>query len=181
MNSAGDTVPPVRVSDAERDRVLRALRDASASGRLSTETFSWRIERVFRSRNRGELADLTRDLPSRSRLAETAIRTTASVSAFMGRVRDAWRRPHQDRLRLPRDDSEHLYVLGRAPGCDLMLTDPTVSRNHAQLRHSPDGWVLTDLDSTNGTRVNGWRVTKPEPVRPGDLVTFGSQAFLITS
>lgn len=180
MKSAAETLPPVRVSDAERDRALRALRDASAQGRLSTDTFAWRIERALRSRNRGELTDLTRDLPSRSTFADAAIRTTSSMSAFIHGVRDAWRSPLQDRLRLPADTG-HRYLLGRARDCELLLSSPTVSRRHARLHHSPDGWVLTDLHSTNGTRVNGWLVTKPEPLRPGDLVTFGSQTFLITS
>jgi hypothetical protein len=180
VKSAGETLPPVRVSDAERDRALRALRDASAQGRLSTDTFAWRIERALRSRNRVELSDLTRDLPSRSPLADAIIRSASSMSAFINRVRDAWRSPRQDRLRLP-GDTRHPYLLGRARDCDLLLKSPTVSRSHARLHHGPDGWVLTDLHSTNGTRVNGWRVTKPELLLPGDLVSFGSLTFLITS
>jgi hypothetical protein len=179
VKGAGETLPPVRVSDAERDRALRALRDASAQGRLSTDTFAWRIERALRSRNRGELSDLTRDLPNRP-VADALIRAASSVSAFINRVQDAWRSPHRDRLRLP-GDIGHPYVLGRSRHCDLLLKNPTVSRSHARLHYGPDGWVLTDLHSTNGTRVNGWRITKPEPLRPGDLVTFGSLTFLITS
>jgi hypothetical protein len=180
VKGAEETLPPVRVSDAERDRALRALRDASAQGRLSTDTFAGRVERALRSRNRVELSDLTRDLPSRSPLADAVIRTAFAMSAFINRVRDAWRLPRQDRLRLP-GHTGHPYLLGRAPDCDLLLKNPTVSRRHARLHYGPDGWVLTDLHSTNGTRVNGWRVTQPEPVRPGDLVTFGSVTFLITS
>jgi pSer/pThr/pTyr-binding forkhead associated (FHA) protein len=55
-----------------------------------------------------------------------------------------------------------------------------VSRSHARLNFGPDGWVLTDLGSTNGTRVNGWVVNRPQVVRPGDRVSFGLQAVVIT-
>ncbi len=50
----------------------------------------------------------------------------------------------------------------------------TVSRLHAQLERTPDGWLISDLESTNGTRVNGWRVRGKVPVRVGDLVSFGN-------
>ncbi len=53
------------------------------------------------------------------------------------------------------------------------MADMTVSRRHAQLERTGDGWLLSDLASTNGTRVNGWRVRGKVPVRPGDLVSFG--------
>ncbi len=49
----------------------------------------------------------------------------------------------------------------------------TVSRRHATLERTADGWLLTDLESTNGTRVNGWRVRGKVSVTPGDLVSFG--------
>ncbi len=41
------------------------------------------------------------------------------------------------------------------------------------------GWLLTDLGSTNGTRLNGWRVREPVPVRPGDRVSFGAVTFVL--
>ena len=50
----------------------------------------------------------------------------------------------------------------------------TVSRRHAQLERTKDGWLITDLESTNGTRVNGWRVRGKVPVRAGDVVSFGN-------
>jgi pSer/pThr/pTyr-binding forkhead associated (FHA) protein len=61
-----------------------------------------------------------------------------------------------------------------------VLSDPTVSRNHARLNMGPDGWILTDLGSTNGTRINGWIVTSPRVVQPGDQVSFGLQRVVIT-
>jgi len=49
-------------------------------------------------------------------------------------------------------------VLGRSRDCDVVLDDPNVSRHHAELRREGDGWVVADLGSTNGIKVNGRRV-----------------------
>ena len=48
--------------------------------------------------------------------------------------------------------------VGKGPGCDLKLTDQSVSRFHVLISPSPDGFVIEDLGSTNGTEVNGARV-----------------------
>jgi two-component system, sensor histidine kinase LadS len=50
------------------------------------------------------------------------------------------------------------YVIGRDPGCDILLDDPHVSRRHASLRRMGDGVVLTDLGSLNGTWHEGKRI-----------------------
>jgi hypothetical protein len=66
------------------------------------------------------------------------------------------------------------FSIGRDASCDLAIADMTVSRRHATLERTPDGWLLSDLESTNGTRVNGWRVRGKVSVRPGDLISFGN-------
>ncbi len=71
------------------------------------------------------------------------------------------------------------YTIGRDSRCDLLVEDTTVSRWHARLERAAGRWLLTDLDSTNGTRLNGWRVGKSVPVQAGDLVTFGSAVFVV--
>jgi FHA domain len=76
-------------------------------------------------------------------------------------------------LQFPRGGGDQ-FSIGRDAGCDLAIADMTVSRLHAQLERTPDGWLLSDLESTNGTRLNGWRVRGKIPVRAGDLVSFGS-------
>jgi hypothetical protein len=63
-------------------------------------------------------------------------------------------------------------VIGREDA-DLMLDDPEVSRRHAVLRRSGDSVVIEDLDSTNGTFVNGERIREPITVRCGDEVRLG--------
>src|SRR6266496_4239495 len=65
------TPPPVRASDAERERTVRALRERSAEGQLSFDTFVRRIDCAFRARSREELAALVDDLPPQGRIAQS--------------------------------------------------------------------------------------------------------------
>ena len=71
------------------------------------------------------------------------------------------------------------FTIGRTRDCDLCLTDLSVSRMHALLVRREDDWVLSDLGSHNGTRLNGWLVREAVRVRAGDRVEFGSMAFII--
>ena len=71
------------------------------------------------------------------------------------------------------------FTIGRTRDCDLRIENMSVSRLHAQLNRGEDGWLLNDLGSHNGTRVNGWLVREPVPVRAGDLIQFGSAAFIV--
>lgn len=65
-------------------------------------------------------------------------------------------------------------VVGRSSQADLVLIDPEVSRNHARFE-SADGIVyLNDMQSTNGTFLNGHRIAEPIEVRPGDRVDVGN-------
>lgn len=79
-------------------------------------------------------------------------------------------------LALPQGD-QTVFTIGRASACDLVLGDDTVSRRHAELRLVGSTWVLVDLDSTNGTRANGWRVGSGVVVQPGDTIAFGRATF----
>ena len=68
--------------------------------------------------------------------------------------------------------------IGRAPECELVLRDSRVSRRHARL-HARDGvLVLTDLGSTNGTLVNGHRVTEVA-LGAGDRIQIGETSLVI--
>ena len=63
-------------------------------------------------------------------------------------------------------------VLGRSRECDIVVSDPNVSRKHAELRRDNGGWSIVDLGSTNGIKVNGRRVSDAT-LREGDRVTLG--------
>ncbi|WP_433928448.1 FHA domain-containing protein [Sorangium cellulosum] len=65
------------------------------------------------------------------------------------------------------------YALGRGESNSIRLTDRNVSRRHATLAKNGQGWVIRDLDSYNGTYVNGARVTGEQHLRHGDLVQLG--------
>jgi pSer/pThr/pTyr-binding forkhead associated (FHA) protein len=71
---------------------------------------------------------------------------------------------------------EGTVVLGRGTEADVQLTDTGVSRRHAQIT----GNRVTDLGSTNGTRVNGTRVTEAELV-DGDRLTLGTTEIVYRS
>jgi Protein of unknown function (DUF3662)/FHA domain len=63
-------------------------------------------------------------------------------------------------------------LLGRSRECDLVLDDPNVSRRHAELRRQDDTWIVADLGSTNGVKVNGRRV-EHAVLKPGDEIILG--------
>jgi hypothetical protein len=178
----GQPAYPVRASDSERDRVLRALSDRVAEGRMSTDTFERRVDQVLRARSQAELQDLIKDLPPRGRIIGALTNAVAAVSSTTARIGAAWRAPRLPRFTLPPSELSRILI-GRAPGCHFVLTDLTVSRVHAELYRSEsgEGWLISDLGSMNGTRVNGWRLTGPAPLRPGDQVGFGNLTFVVAS
>jgi hypothetical protein len=65
-------------------------------------------------------------------------------------------------------------TIGRSRECDIVLSDPNVSRRHAELRPRGGAWVLSDLGSTNGVSVNGRRIERPQVLTPGDRIEIGT-------
>jgi adenylate cyclase len=68
--------------------------------------------------------------------------------------------------------------LGRADYNDIVLPDPSISTSHAKLQRREGVWVLVDLDSTNGTFVEGERVKGEAPLGPGAMVRLGDVQLL---
>ena len=64
-------------------------------------------------------------------------------------------------------------VIGRSKECDIQVTDPNVSRRHAVLRQEGTTFWVVDLDSTNGTEVNGRRIKRAK-LEAGDTIVVGS-------
>lgn len=64
-------------------------------------------------------------------------------------------------------------IIGRSRRADIVLADPNISRQHAEVRREGDGYVVVDLDSTNGVFVNG-RPTKRATLQEGDVIELGA-------
>ena len=77
--------------------------------------------------------------------------------------------PNGDRFSL----TESVISVGRHPDCNLVLADPNVSRNHAEIRPEGERFAVIDLGSTNGTRVNGVRIDR-QLLQDGDEISFGN-------
>ncbi|WP_328563345.1 FHA domain-containing protein [Streptomyces coelicoflavus] len=172
---------PARLSDAERDKALNVLRDGVAMGRLSHDTFIRRMELALAARRLEELAVLTADLHTESRLSRMVFGTVEAVSGFGARLGRAWRAERLPKLLLPHPGSGHALRIGRDPASGLRLSHETVSRVHAELSRQGGMWVLRDLGSTNGTTVNGRRVIGAAVVREGDQIGFGRMAFRLAA
>lgn len=221
-------LPPgvVRASDTDRAETVSALRDEFAAGRLSHDTFLYRMHTALEARHVTDLPPLLADLPPvaapapgvRGRIKRTWSRLTGrpghpggsgarvpgppaapgeaaprGIAAAGGepgrRLTSAIRLPEEPAphksiappppLAFPRTD-EGFFTIGRDARCDLAIDHMTVSRIHARLERTPDGWMLKDLSSTNGTRVNGWRVRGQVAVRRGDVVRFGDIEYILT-
>ncbi|MGI8595574.1 MAG: FhaA domain-containing protein [Solirubrobacteraceae bacterium] len=65
-------------------------------------------------------------------------------------------------------------VVGRSRGCEIVVDDPNVSRKHAEIERTAEGWAVRDLDSTNGVIVNGRRIVAPHHLQPGDRMEIGT-------
>ncbi|HOX24363.1 MAG TPA: SpoIIE family protein phosphatase [Candidatus Krumholzibacteria bacterium] len=75
-------------------------------------------------------------------------------------------------LAFPLGDGVH--EIGRGSTCEIRLDEPSVSRLHARLQVAGGSVRLEDLGSSNGTRLNGQRLTGPTEVRSGDTITLGN-------
>jgi FHA domain/Domain of unknown function (DUF1707) len=220
--SAADTPATpgyLRASDAERDLAISALRQEFVEGRLSHETFMFRMQSALGARHRGQLVGLFTDLPPRrARLLDRVRAAFRRGDPDPDGAGADWRPAPQARPGMwaepsPADaagwtpqpgrwsgvhgepggpgeggrpapmvfppGSGTSFTIGRTQDCDLRIADLSVSRRHAQLDRGDDGWLLGDLGSHNGTRVNGWLVREPVPVRPGDVLQFGSAVFVL--
>lgn len=159
----------MRATERTREQALAHLREGYACGQLHTGTFAFRVERALGASTQAELGQLTADLPAaaggRLRRAAAAVRETVRGT------------PRPPSLLEATGLRAGCLTFGRAPDCDLVLSDDTVSRRHAALRTGEDGrWFLRDLGSTNGTWVNDRRIYDAE-VCPGDAVRLGELAF----
>jgi DNA-binding SARP family transcriptional activator len=71
----------------------------------------------------------------------------------------------------------HGLRIGRSPENDLVLNEPKVSRVHASILNVNDHFVITDLNSTNGTAIGGRRISRVHRLADGDEITVGGSVF----
>ena len=69
-------------------------------------------------------------------------------------------------------------LIGRGDECDIQIKIDTVSSQHARIHLTSHGWALSDLNSHNGTKLNGRYISQPQLIFVEDLVTFGDRVFI---
>lgn len=69
-------------------------------------------------------------------------------------------------------------LIGRADNCDIQIKNNTISANHARIHKTSRGWAISDLDSHNGTKLNGRYINQPQLIFDEDMLTFGDRVFI---
>jgi pSer/pThr/pTyr-binding forkhead associated (FHA) protein len=77
--------------------------------------------------------------------------------------------------------AEGALTIGRQEGNTIVIDDRQLSRSHARVANGPDGPIITDLGSANGTYVNDQRIDAPQPLHPGDRLRLGETILLVES
>ena len=163
-----------------RTRIARRLSAAYATGLLSEDTYVGRLDELLSApvvdagRIEGDLNLREADSGSRGAATRKLGSVLERVRELVGRARDQ----PPSLLALDWSGVTTELSVGRSARCDVILLDPAVSRRHAQLRHRDGRWILQDLESKNGSFVNGVRVGRTE-LRPGDVVLIGNKRLLV--
>lgn len=163
---------------SSRDRLARTLNAAFAEGLLSEQTLTFRLGMLFGPRliePRGVVGDLALRAPRRrpglSMLTSAARGAYERLERILGPARAT---PAPLVLALDWSGAQDELLIGRAPSCDIVLADQTVSRRHALLLFRDGTWIVRDTGSRNGVTVNGARVGRCR-LDPGDRLGLGLQ------
>ena len=160
----------MRASDDRREKTVAALRERALDGCLTLDTFAGRVDAAYRAKTVEELDVLVADLPHDDDDGWRGAMRRA-LMRLAGRDEPALPPALEIEVRLP--PSADALTVGRSRACDVVVVEGTVSRFHAELRHADDNaWIVRDLDSTNGTWLNGSRVHEAR-VCGGDVLWLG--------
>ena len=136
------------------------------------------VARTSLTRLVSELRALLGDTPRDSRIIRTVYKTGYAFCADATSLPAARSPPATIEVlwlkqSLPLCDGEH--IAGRDAECSLVVDGTTVSRRHARITVAHGAVTIEDLDSTNGTLVNGTRISAPTRLVPGDEFALGSE------
>jgi DNA-binding winged helix-turn-helix (wHTH) protein len=136
------------------------------------------VARTSLTRLVSELRSVLGDAPRESRIIRTAYKTgyafcadvinLPAAGAPLASIEVLWMKQS-----VPLTDGEH--IAGRDAECSLVIDGTTVSRRHARITVAHGAATIEDLDSMNGTYVNGARVTAPVRLAPGDEFALGTE------
>jgi DNA-binding winged helix-turn-helix (wHTH) protein len=140
------------------------------------------VARTSLTRLVSELRAVLGDTPRDSHIIRTAYKTgyafcanvtgMPSAGAVLATIELVWKRQS-----LPLTDGEH--IAGRDAECSLVIDATTVSRRHARITVVSGTATIEDLGSTNGTHVNGTRISAPTRLVPGNELALGTEVLQI--
>ena len=140
------------------------------------------VARTSLTRLVSELRAALGDTPQGSQIIRTVYKRGYAFCAEVTAVRPAVSSPATIELIWKKQsfsltDGEHLA--GRDADCSLVIDASSVSRRHARITVVAGAVTIEDLDSTNGTHVNGTRISGLTPLGPGDEVSLGNEALQV--
>jgi DNA-binding winged helix-turn-helix (wHTH) protein len=140
------------------------------------------VARTSLTRLVSELRAVLGDTPRDSHIIRTVYKTgyafcanvtsMPSIAAVPAAIELVWKRQS-----FPLTDGEH--IAGRDVDCSLVIDATTVSRRHARITVASGIATIEDLGSTNGTHVNGTRISAPTTVGPGNEVALGTEVLQV--
>ena len=115
---------------------------------------------------------------------ETSQKPASGVASLSPTDAELWRSENQV-LELMLADRRHpiheSVTIGRSSSCDITIEDPEMSRRHAEVTNHEGTLALSDLGSTNGTRVNGRFIDAPTALTVGDIIRIGNTEISVVS
>lgn len=140
------------------------------------------VARTSLTRLVSELRTVLADTPRDSRIIRTAYKAGYAFCAAVTNLPPVRSAPATLEIlwmkqSWPLGDGEH--VAGRDAECSLVVEGTTVSRRHARITVAAGAATIEDLESTNGTHVNGTRISAPTSLAPGDELALGSEVLRV--